>query len=223
MQEMQERDAKNSFDGQESHGNQHIDFKPQAGRSNGLSLILDAHSDKVASSSISTDIDGFFAIVDSGNHYPMTLRKSTLIRPGHDNMVAIKATKVTSDDRIRTAASPEKRQCLFADERQLTLHKKYTQANCFLECSLKSAIQRMNPLDPCVPWFFPDDGLIRMCNPFEAHDFMKHMKSVSDDDCSDCLPDCTGTSYEASVSAGEIIKLRFLKAVQEFSVDPIWG
>ena len=65
-------------------------YKPQAGRSKGLSLMLDAHSDLVTSSSVTDDIDGFFAVVDGNGQYPMTYRKASFIRPGHINIVALK-------------------------------------------------------------------------------------------------------------------------------------
>ena len=210
--------------------------KPQAGRSKGLTLILDAHSDAVASSSINDDVDGFYAIVDSKDQFPMTFRKSTLIRPGHSNIVALKATQVTADPDVRSAATPEKRFCLFGDEMELDLHKSYSQANCFLECSMKLAMRALSPnmSDPCIPWYFPNqNSSIRMCDPYEAFTFVNHMKDVSDDECSHCLPDCSGTSFESSVSAapfrrcdyknlgmGELCKFDLTKA---FLDPPIWG
>ena len=68
--------------------------RPRAGRSKGLTLILDAHSDLVTTSSVNDDIDGFFAVVDSSNQYPMTYRKASFIRPGHNNIVALKVIKI---------------------------------------------------------------------------------------------------------------------------------
>ena len=49
-------------------------LRPQAGRSKGLSLIIDAHSDLVAQASVTDDVDGFFAVVDGKGQYPMTYR-----------------------------------------------------------------------------------------------------------------------------------------------------
>jgi hypothetical protein len=57
--------------------------KPEAGRSKGLTLMLDAHSDLVASNSIPDDFQGFTAVVSSRSQYPVTSGKSVLIRPGH--------------------------------------------------------------------------------------------------------------------------------------------
>ena len=58
-----------------------------------MELILDAHNDIVSSGTVMEDFDGFFAIIDSIEQFPMVNRKSVLIRPGHNNFVAIEATK----------------------------------------------------------------------------------------------------------------------------------
>jgi hypothetical protein len=62
---------------------------PEAGHSKGLTLMLDAHSDLIAASSIPDDFEGFLAVIDSRTQYPITSRKSVLIRSGHS--VRIKA------------------------------------------------------------------------------------------------------------------------------------
>jgi hypothetical protein len=57
--------------------------KPEAGSSKGLTLMLDAHSDLIAGASVSDDFQGFTAVIDSSLQYPLTTRKSVLIKPGH--------------------------------------------------------------------------------------------------------------------------------------------
>lgn len=98
-------------------------FTPQAGRSKGLSLILDSHSDLVTSSSVTDDIDGFFAVVDGRGQYPMTYRKAYFIRPGHNNIIALKATSVKADKGLKEETTPDKRLCYFEDEYNLEVHK----------------------------------------------------------------------------------------------------
>ena len=46
----------------------------------------------------------------------MTTRKTVFLRPGHNNNIAMKITKVHADDTAKKAANPEKRMCYFADE-----------------------------------------------------------------------------------------------------------
>ena len=240
IKKMQKRDTNMTFDTdpllfQYFNENPHEPV-PQAGRSKGLTLILDAHSDLVTGSSVNDDIDGFFAIVDSKDQYPMTFRKTALIRPGHNNIVALKATEVATEAGVRTAATPEKRMCLFADEKKLQLHKKYSQANCFLECSLDIAMRAMSPnmSDPCIPWYFPvQNASIRMCDPYEAFTFVDIMKDIADEECPQCLPDCSGTTFEASVSAAPFRRCDYknlglselcnFDGMHGFLDPPIWG
>ena len=79
---------------------------PQSGKSKGLALMLDAHSDLITKSSTpnefqvikfhqfkiksndATDIklltfQGFEVVIDSSNDYPLAKRDSIMIRPGH--------------------------------------------------------------------------------------------------------------------------------------------
>ena len=71
--------------------------KPEPGISKGLKLVLDSHSDLVTGSLISDDVDGFFANIDANDQFPMTMRKTIFLRPGHINNVALKVTKVHAD------------------------------------------------------------------------------------------------------------------------------
>ena len=117
----------------------------EAGRSKGLSVILDAHSNLLAGGTVSQDFDGFFAIIDSKNQYPTTTRKSVLLRPGHNNFVSMSATKIVSNG--ITDIEPERRNCYFHHEKKLAIHTKYTQANCMLECQLSYASSKVQSLN----------------------------------------------------------------------------
>ena len=93
---MQAKDSQNSFKSDDDHSewwSSEGEPTSQPGKSKGLTLILDAHSDTVSSSSITEDVDGFFAIVGSPNQFPMTTIQSILLRPGHNNLVAIRQPK----------------------------------------------------------------------------------------------------------------------------------
>ena len=95
-------------------------------------------------------MQGFEAIVDTKDDYPIRSRENTLIRPGHmvfndiyifirhnlmklswkQNKVSLAATKVTSDPNIQTI-DPKRRNCLFSHEHApnhpLKAHQKYSQ------------------------------------------------------------------------------------------------
>ena len=115
---------------------------PEAGRTKGLTLILDAHSDMVSGGTVSQDFDGFFAIIDGSNQFPTTTRKSVLIRPGHENIVAINAVDVKADKDIQFI-NVEKRNCYFPDDKNMSFHKQYSQANCILECQIDFALSQV--------------------------------------------------------------------------------
>ena len=116
----------------------------EAGRSKGLQVILDAHSNLLAGGTVPEDFDGFYAIIDSSDQYPMTTRKSVLLRPGHNNYVSMSATKITSNDiEGIKGIKPQLRNCYFSDEKKMNVHKNYTQANCMLECQLTYAASKV--------------------------------------------------------------------------------
>jgi hypothetical protein len=92
----------------------------------------------------------------------------------------------------------------------------------------------MNASDPCIPWYFPvdDTGSTRMCDPWEAREFRKHVSNVPDDECEQCLPDCSGTIYKASVTAAPFRRCDYknlgISTLCNFESEqtvnpPIWG
>ena len=225
---MQERDRNMSFD---TTNYEFEDPIPEAGRTKGLSLILDAHSDMVSGGTVSQDFDGFFAIIDGRNQFPTTTRKSVLLRPGHENIVAINAVDVKGGKSIK-GIPVDKRNCFFPEDKVMKLHQEYSQANCILECQIDFALSQMNLSDPCLPWYFPipKDNSSRLCDPWEAADFRTNMKKTPSMTCDFCLPDCNTTMYTASVTAAPFRKCDYknLGVSKLCSFDtklspPIWG
>ena len=178
--------------------------EPQSrpGYNKGLTLILDAHTDKISSGSVSDDFRGFVATVNSGDEYPLTSQKGFLIRPGHQNYVILRALQVKSDPEIKDI-KPNKRNCYFSDEQPLQMHKNYSQSNCILECYVeyarKSNEKKDNITGGCVPWFYPveDEHVFRLCDPWQIKEFQETMKSIPDGHCDYCFADCTTTMYDS--------------------------
>ena len=178
-------------------------FKPQAGVSKGLSLVLDAHSDLLSSSSIGDNFQGFIAVVNENNQFPITTERSFLIKPGHDNMIAMGAAKVSAEPNIKRYPA-EKRYCYFPDENIGHLHKSYSQANCKLECQIGATLKLLKAKNrtTCMPWYYPITGMeYPLCDPWDALQFREQMQNIPDDSCNACLPDCNHTEIQASVSA----------------------
>ena len=133
----------------------------------GLTLLLDAHSNKLGRSSVIDDFDGFVAMVGKRNSYPLIDQEPIIIRPGHVNFVAISSRSIKSNDGIRDI-DIEHRKCYFNDERldNLTIHNHYTQSNCLLECTIASVQQKFNKT--CVPWYLPPlNDSQHICDPYD--------------------------------------------------------
>ena len=100
----------------------------------------------------------------------------------------------------------------------------FTQASCKLECQIEYATSQMSEDEVCVPWYLPtEDQAHPMCDPWAAVKFREYVSkkifissyvlvlillvlvdikvSLITDECDYCFPDCSGTIYEASVSA----------------------
>ena len=183
---------------------------PQAGTNKGLWVMLDAHSDLVSAGSVNNDIQGFMVTVESKENYPLTKYEGFLVKPGHVNIVALSATRISATERLRTIP-PLKRKCYFKEENQkLVIYKEYTQYNCFLECILLSAqdnvTKTFNRTSPCAPWFFPiTENTTSICDPWEAKLFADLVSTGSkESECAHCLPDCEKTIYHRSISSAPL-------------------
>ena len=171
-----------------------------------MQLVLDAHTDKLSSGSVSDNFRGFKTVIDGKDKYPFTSRNGFLIRSGQDNQIAVTATRFEANENIRPI-NPLKRNCYFSNEYPLKLHKAYTQANCFVQCKLEHARNLMykenKTAGRCMPWFYPreDQYLSEICNPWRTKRFQLLLEEISDDICDECLPDCSITKYKASVTA----------------------
>ena len=204
---MQETDRLGSFDNTSipSWYIEQEEPSTQPGQNKGLMLVLDAHTDKVSSGSVSDNFKGFVTVVDDSDNYPLTQTNGFLVRPGRENHVALSALQIHGSEAIKSI-TPEDRDCYFSDEHPLEEHQKYSQSNCVLECSMKYARKKMkeeNTTTLCTPWFYPisDAEISQFCDPWNTVEFQRLMASAPDEECSSCLPDCTKTIYEATVSA----------------------
>ena len=171
-----------------------------------MQLILDAHTDKLSSGSVSDNFRGFHTVIDGKNKYPFTSRNVLLIKSGQANEVEISATRFEADERIRPVKA-SKRNCYFPNEHELKLHKVYTQANCFFQCKIEYVRNQMYQENKtqgrCAPWFYPveDKYLHEICDPWRTARFQTLFEEVSDEECIECLPDCSSTKYKTSISS----------------------
>ena len=184
-----------------------VEPKIYPGRAEGLQLVLDAHTDKVSSGSVSDNFRGFHVVIDGKEKYPFTSKNGLLIKSGQENEVVISATRFDANPNIKSV-DPIKRNCYFSDEHDLKLHRQYSQANCIFQCKIEYTrdqmqIQNNGTSVRCVPWFYPveDKYLFEICDPWQTRQFQSLLKEVSEDQCEECLPDCRSTKYKTSISS----------------------
>jgi hypothetical protein len=63
------------------------------GKNKGLTLVLDGHTNLLASGTVSDDTQGFFAVISEDDKYPLVNDGSNLLQAGHATFVAITATR----------------------------------------------------------------------------------------------------------------------------------
>ena len=180
--------------------------KTLPGRIKGLLLILDAHSNMFSSGSVDSDFEGFTGYIGGNASFPLLSQGGFEIRPGHNNLVALSASKIDAEEELR-GLSEEDRKCRFPDENSnMTLYKEYSYTNCIFECSLlyaRNKLQRDNNVSyGCIPWYFPSSSdSISFCDPWETLTFLDIMVTdVPDEACAHCIPDCIATIYEHTLS-----------------------
>ena len=187
------------------------DPKILTGRAEGLRLVLDAHTDKIASGSIADNFRGFHVVIDGKEKYPFTSRNGILIKAGQTNEIAISATRFEADPKIKSVPR-DSRLCYFPDERSLNLTQKYSHANCFFECKVEYIRKKFfnSTGKHCIPWFYPRENitLYEICDPWTTWMFQEELKMVADNvtGCRDCLRDCSSTKYQSSISSAPFRK-----------------
>ena len=199
LQEMQNTDMVNSFKSSylqtpfsESNG-------AKAGRTKGLMVLLDAHSNWLVPGSFDEDYHAFSAVIQSSGNFPLMSQGGLSIRPGYNNIITLTSSELDADDNIRSLKK-EERNCLFREENSgLILHKQYSYLNCKFECILsyaKTEVFKLHGFE-CQPWFFPppNDSAI-ICDPWAANKFFRIMnKEIPDSQCTHCLPECGSTFF----------------------------
>jgi len=175
--------------------------KSQSGNKMGLTVVLDAHSNLISEYTINTDFKEITASIVPPGDFPLTSQNPIKIMPGHNNMIALTATQITSDPAIKTI-HPTKRNCFYKDETtHILFHQNYSQIKCLFECALVVA-KNVSKIS-CTPWFFPSNGnRERFCDPWEKTQVMEAMQNeVPSDACEHCLPDCDQAIYQPMVTA----------------------
>ena len=206
IDELQERDKEESFEEttEPEWFTSNQEPFPEQGVKNGLTVMLDAHTDKLQDSSVDEDFQGFLAAITPPTNYPLIDLNSIMLRPGHVNNVAITATEVVATNSFKDSLSLDQRHCYYSDEYKLETYHEYSHPACLLECQMKlvkDLTGKTSKEEGCYPWFLPHAEInTTVCDPWSARHFLANMKKLPDT-CKDCLVDCEYTEYSAAVTA----------------------
>jgi hypothetical protein len=227
----QSKDAKNGFDSSEKPQwfTDGKEPKTEAGIKRGLTLIVDGHSNRLSSASVSDDYRGFPLIIQDNKNFPIL--GADVARPGFQNNIKVSAYHLEALEEIRQHR-PEQRKCYFPDEYGLKVHRHYSRSNCILECKLEFAAKclttcnefgelcdcknyksindvHLNTSNACIPWYYPADDteVTRFCNPWNTEKFTDILsEQIPKGQCEKCLPDCSITKHETSMTYAELQK-----------------
>ena len=204
---------------------------PEAGKTKGLTLIVDGHSDRLSAATVSDNFRGFPIVVDDNDKFPIVALSDLIARPGFESNVKVKAIHLEALKETKKYG-PQKRKCYFPDEYELRMHTYYSQSNCIFECEIEFTskclttcnqfgqqcdctnvdifkFDALNDSNLCVPWFYPSKGMNneKFCDPWSTKKFKKILETqIPKDQCKYCLPDCTTTIYDTSVSYAPLRK-----------------
>lgn len=185
--------------------NSHTFPRPIAGTGShmGLSVTLNANIKDYYCSS--TNAAGFKILLHSPVETPKIAEFGFSVEPGLESRVQITPRISDASDLIRRV--PKKiRQCLFANEDNLTYFRTYSKKNCEMECESQLTEQACS----CVMYFMPrtnDETNICGRNDAKCYEEIKMAIDLSDNDtyaCGNCLPGCSEINYHVTISTAQI-------------------
>ena len=180
---------------------------PENGIENGLTIVVDRHSDKLSAASVPDNFRGFPILVHHKSEFPSLIGNEILARPGYESRMKVNALHLEANEDIRKH-HPHQRKCFFPDEfpneHKLKMHHYYSQSNCIFECEIEFAAKCLtwkshckqgqicdckdhNNLENilmenrtlCFPWYYPstNEQLGELCDPWNTKKFRKILKN----------------------------------------------
>ena len=182
-------------------------LNPSSGRSRGLMVTLNARSDSMPRYSYLSDFKGFRVLLSTPGEFPLLQQKGFVVPLGHHTLVAMTPTILDSDSSLYDVAQ-ENRNCLFSDENEFMIDfEKYSQSNCFLECSLEQTHKNMMLYNnqSCTMWYLPFLYNDSICTTDNRDKFRHYFESVNSNEfCQHCLPDCSSVVYKHFITSEKI-------------------
>ncbi|PNF23366.1 hypothetical protein B7P43_G13171, partial [Cryptotermes secundus] len=130
-------------------------------------------------------------------HLPVQLPEAgtgVLMPEEQAKVFSVEVTPSVTESSLNVRAlSVSERQCLFPDERRLSVFNTYTEKNCLLECRLSNIARFCG----CLPYFFSALIELRIIKPPKGAPGFENITAI---DCADCLPTCHDNRYDIHYS-----------------------
>lgn len=174
-----------------------VDFGKELGMSNGIG---------------SPHLNALLLDVFISNRFQAMRPREKLMWSLHMKPKDVYRIAVTTEAKIEASKSFRdmsiaRRQCLFADEKDLEHFTVYSRQNCILECRWREALSQCG----CAPWYmsalYPQSQICELsglqcfkevlkASLFSSGNFSHSDRCVA----ANCMPDCEGTKYDANIA-----------------------
>lgn len=172
-------------------------------------------------------VQGFKILLHTPGEIPRVSKQYFRVPLSTEVVVSVKPNMITTSEGLSDYA-PERRQCFFNNERNLTFFKVYTQNNCELECLAAFTYKECG----CVKFSMPRNSTTPICSQAKVacYDSAEDKLMLSDlrqslstgsgfskfgkTDCN-CLPSCTSINYDAEISQADYDFVKVLQAHEE--------
>ncbi|XP_058451931.1 pickpocket protein 28 [Malaya genurostris] len=168
----------------------------------GLTVVLDANVNDYFCSSTSSQ--GFKMLLHNPTETPKMAEYSQYINVGTENRVIVYPKLSDASYLIRKVAQSQ-RQCVFANEANLSYYRTYSRNNCEMECEARLVQENCG----CVLYYMPKlQEDTKICNKADApcyeeiKSFLAFRSNTSR--LCNCLPGCFEISYTTVISTAEL-------------------
>ncbi|PSN55272.1 hypothetical protein C0J52_05822 [Blattella germanica] len=185
-----------------------------AGTTTGLEVFLRPSNNETRLIMGQRDLNGARILIHHPSQFPEAGKGLFLPEViGDVFTVKVSPAVTVTNEAVRNLA-PKERNCIFPDERQLTIYHTYTQPGCLTECRINFIVKECG----CTPYYFDlNHDQTPECNLSELRCIANHSLDLrffrppdgtrgfsewSSLDCLHCLPTCHETVYnlESSLS-----------------------
>ncbi|XP_058817822.1 pickpocket protein 28 [Topomyia yanbarensis] len=173
----------------------------------GLTVILDANVNDYFCSSTSSY--GFKLLLHNPTETPKMAEYAQYIKVGSENRLVVNPKLSDASYLIRKVSQPQ-RQCVFANEANLSYYRTYSRNNCEMECEARLIQENCG----CVLYYMPKlQEDTKICGKADAGCYEEIRSSIAFTAntslmCS-CLPGCFEISYSSDLSTAQLCVGKF--------------